>query len=300
MEQRQRKRLGTAYALAAFVSWGMIPIYFKQVESVPLLEVLAHRIVWSLAFLLLLTLARGRFREFTALFRDLRTQLTLMVTTVLIAANWGVFIYAVEAERLVEASLGYFINPLFSVLLGLVFLRERLTRLQSAAVGMATVSIVWLTVDFGELPWISLALAVSFGVYGLLRKRVRADGVQGLTAETLMLTPVALGWMVWRRSHGGLVFLESDVPMGLLLLAAGPVTALPLIWFAEGARRLRLATIGLLQYAAPTGHLLLATVAYGEAFTRTHAVSFGLIWAALGLYSFDAVRGTKPRDASRK
>ncbi len=285
MDDKRQKRVGVSYGLAAFLAWGLLPVYFKLVGAVPPLEVLAHRIVWSLLFLLLITLLRGRFREFTALFRDLRTQLTLMVTTCLIATNWGVFIWAIDTGRLVEASLGYFINPLFSVLLGFVFLRERLTRLQTAAVGLAVVSIVWLTVDFGELPWISLLLAVSFGFYGLLRKGVRASGIQGLTAETLMLAPVALGWMAWRRSRGELVFLESSGGLDLLLLAAGPITALPLIWFAEGARRLRLATVGILQYLAPTGQLLLAVLAFGEPFTRTHAFSFGLIWVALILYS---------------
>lgn len=289
----KQQRLGVGYGVAAFLSWGFLPLYFKAVAAVPSFEVLAHRIVWSLGFLLTLTIARGRWREFTQLFKSARTQLTLMVTTVLIATNWGIFIWAVANGHLVEASLGYFINPLVSVLLGFLFLRERLRPLQTVAVGLAAVAILWITLRYGHPPVISVVLAVSFSFYGLLRKQVKATGIQGLTAETLMLSPVAIGWMIWRRQQGDLVFLHTTVPMNLLLLSAGVLTALPLIWFTESARRLRLATLGFLQYLAPTFQLLLAVVAFGEPFTRTHAVSFGLIWVALGLYSFDTLRSMR-------
>lgn len=293
LNDSKQKRAGVAYGLAAFLSWGVLPLYFKAVAQVPSMEVLAHRVVWSLGFLLLLTLARGRWSAFVALFKSRRTQLTLMVTTVLIAMNWGVFIWAVANGQLVEASLGYFITPLINVVLGVAFLHERLRRMQVVAVILAAGGIVWMTTHLGHLPLISMTLAISFGFYGLLRKQVPATGVQGLTAETLMLSPLAIGWLVWSERQGGLVFLHESRSLDALLLAAGVITALPLIWFAEGARRLRLATMGFLQYLAPTFQLLLAVVAFGEPFTRDHAVSFGLIWVALVLYTLDTLRSMK-------
>ena len=287
--------MGVAYGVAAYLSWGVLPVYFKAVAAVPTLEVLAHRIIWSLVFLLALTHVRGGWRTLGPLLGDRRTQLTLMTTTCLIATNWGVFIYAVARGQLVEASLGYFITPLINVLLGIVFLRERLRPVQMVAVGLAACGILWMTSRLGHFPVISLTLAVSFGFYGLLRKQVPASGIQGLTVETMMLSPVALAWLVWRWQQGALVFLYATVKLDALLLAAGVITALPLIWFAEGAKRLTLATTGFLQYLAPTGQLLLAVFLFGEPFTRGHAVSFGLIWVALALYSFDTAWGRRSR-----
>jgi len=289
MNEPREQRIGVAYSLAAYLAWGILPVYFKAVQSVPTLEVLAHRILWSVVFLAALTAARGRWAGFATLLRSGRTQLTLMVTTCLIATNWGLFIWAVASGHLVEASLGYFIGPLVTVALGFVFLRERLRPLQAISVGLAAIAIVYLTVQYGHPPLVSMVLAFSFAFYGLLRKQVKASAIQGLTVETLMLSPVALGWMIWQRRQGGLVFLDTTWTMNGLLLSAGMLTALPLIWFTEGARRLRLATMGFLQYLAPSGQLLLAVLAFGEPFTRDHAVSFGLIWIALALYSWDTL-----------
>lgn len=285
------------YGLAAFGAWGVLPVYFKALASVPPLEVLAHRIVWSVFLLFGLSFARGRLGDLAGLLRSRRTQLTLMVTTGLIATNWGLFIWSIANGHLVEASLGYFINPLVNVALGFVFLRERLRPLQTVAVALAAVAITFRTVQLGHPPVIALTLAFSFGLYGLLRKRVDATAIVGLTVETMMLAPLAVGWMAWRRSLGELSFLSTTLPQNLLMLAAGVITALPLLWFTEAARRLRLATLGFLQYLAPTGQLLLAVLAYGEPFTRMHAISFGLIWIALGLYSVEMVR--ENRSAAR-
>jgi chloramphenicol-sensitive protein RarD len=284
-----------AYGLAAYLAWGILPFYFKAVAAVPALEVLAHRVVWSLVFLVLVTTVRRRWSGFRPLFADRRIQFTLMITTALIATNWGVFIWAVAHDRLVEASLGYFTTPLVTILLGYVFLKERLRGLQAVAVALATLAIVWLTLRHGHPPLISVILAFSFAFYGLLRKRVPASGVQGLTAETLMLTPVAIAWLALRARADDLVFLHGTARMDLLLLSAGVLTALPLIWFAEGARRLRLSTMGFMQYLAPMGQLLLAVVFFGEPFTADHAVTFGLIWTALALYTFDTFRGRAAR-----
>lgn len=297
MNDPRQQRGGVIYGLAAFGAWGVLPVYFKALASVPPLEVLAHRIVWSVFLLFGLSFARGRLGDLAGLLRSRRTQLTLMVTTGLIATNWGLFIWSIANGHLVEASLGYFINPLVNVALGFVFLRERLRPLQTVAVALAAVAITFRTVQLGHPPVIALTLAFSFGLYGLLRKRVDATAIVGLTVETMMLAPLAVGWMAWRRSLGELSFLSTTLPQNLLMLAAGVITALPLLWFTEAARRLRLATLGFLQYLAPTGQLLLAVLAYGEPFTRMHAISFGLIWIALGLYSVEMVR--ENRSAAR-
>jgi chloramphenicol-sensitive protein RarD len=289
------QRAGVVYGLAAYLWWGFIPLYFKAVASVPPLEVLAHRVLWSLVFLVTFLLIRGRGSKLAALLRDRRSVALLSVTTILIAVNWLVFIWAVFNHHLLQASLGYFINPLVNVLLGFVFLRERLRRWQVVAVVLALSGVVFLAVGSGVVPWVALVLAVTFGTYGLLRKIARPDGLMGLTIETLLLAPAALGWLWWSAGQGVLVFGQHGWTVSLVLLAAGPVTALPLVWFAEGARRLRYATIGFLQYVAPSLQFLLAVVFFGEAFTTVHAVSFGLIWTALAVYSVDTARVIQSR-----
>lgn len=295
MEDRARSRLGVVYGLAAFGAWGLLPLYFKAVGSVPPLELLAHRIVWSLSLLAIVAIVRGDLGGVRETLRDRRLRLTLTVTTCLIALNWGLFIWAIANGRLLEASLGYFVNPLVNVALGFVFLRERLRPLQTVAVGLATVAVIYMTLELGRLPWLSTALAMSFGVYGLLRKRAAVGGVRGLTVETLLLTPLAAAWLLWRETQGLLHFTHAGLRLDALLVAAGVITALPLIWFAESARRLRLSTIGIMQYLAPTGQFLLAVLVFGETFTRTHAVTFGLIWAALILYTADTLRTLRTR-----
>ncbi|MBK7049252.1 MAG: EamA family transporter RarD, partial [bacterium] len=260
---------------------------------VPSVEVLAHRIIWSLVFVVGLLVGRGGLRATVVLLREPRTLLTMMVTTCLIALNWLVFIWSIANGRLVEASLGYFINPIVNVALGAIFLRERLRRAQWAAVALAATGVIWLTIRQGSAPWIALVLAVSFAIYGLLRKLARPTGIQGLALETVLLTPLALAWMLWRQARGELAFGHGDLQMTLLLAAAGPVTALPLIWYAEGVRRLRLASMGFLQYLSPSLQFLLAVLAFGEPFTPVHAVGFGAIWGALVVYSWDTVRGLR-------
>ena len=290
MTARGPERAGVAYGLAAYLWWGFGPVYFKAVSHVPALEVLAHRVLWSAALLVVLMLALGRRADLGAALRNRRTRLTLMGSMSLVAVNWFVFIWAVNHGHVLQASLGYFVNPLLNVALGTVFLRERLRRPQVVAVALALVGVVWLSVGLGEPPTIALLLAGSFGFYGLLRKTVAADGMTGLTAETVMLLPAALAYLAYLGASGHLVFAHHDRGTDLLLVAAGAVTALPLLWFANAARRLRYATVGLLQYLAPTGQFLLAVAVYGEAFTRAHLVSFAFIWAGLALYSFDAIR----------
>ncbi len=284
---RRETRIGVVYALAAYLSWGLVPIYFKSVSEAPALEVLAHRVLWATPMLYAILAWRGRLGVWKETVRDRRTLATLLITTVIIATNWLIFIWAVANDRLLEASLGYFINPLFSVVLGVVFLREKLRRLQWISVSLAALGVALLAVGHGQFPWVSLALAGSFGMYGLLRKTVRAEGMVGLSVETLVLWPAATIYIVCVSVNGSAVF-GSGSKITLLLMAAGVVTALPLIWFTNAARRLRLATVGFLQYLAPTGQFLLAVVAYNEPFTRAHAVTFGLIWTALFIYSVES------------
>lgn len=289
----REQRLGAAFGAASFLWWGVAPLYFKAVGAVPSVEVLAHRITWSAAFVLAVLAGRGRLWATFRMYGDPRTLATMLVTTCLIALNWLLFIWSIANGHLVEASLGYFINPLVNIALGAVFLRERLRRPQLAAVGLAALGVAWLTIRHGSPPWIALALAISFAIYGLLRKLARPTGLQGLALETCLLAPFAIAWMFHRQAAGELAFGHAGLQLTMLLCAAGPVTALPLIWYAEGVRRLRLATMGFLQYLSPSLQFLLAVLAFGEPFTPTHAIGFGAIWAALAFYSWDTARNLR-------
>lgn len=284
---RRETRLGLLYTAGAFLLWGVTPVYWKMLQQVPALELLAHRIVWGLVLVAVWMTLRGHWRDLWAVFRRPRTVAALLASTVFIAINWGLFVYAVNTDRVLATSLGYYINPLVNVLLGLVVLHERLNRKQWFAVALAALAVVLLTVQAGELPWISLVLPVSFGLYSLLRKTVHADAVVGLTFETAALAPFAFALLI-RQEHRGLAaFGHQGFGTDLLLVAAGAVTAVPLILFTLGVRRILLSTAGLLQYIAPTCTFLLAVLLYGEPFTTAHAVSFGLIWTSLVIYSVD-------------
>lgn len=285
---------GAGYALGAFGLWGLFPLYFKAVAWVPAPEVLAHRIVWSVAWVALLLLLLRQWRDVRAALGHRRTVARLFVSAVLIATNWLVFIWAVAQGRVLETSLGYFMTPLVSVLLGRLVLGEALARLQWVAVGLAALGVGYLLAGVGTLPWVSLVLAATFGSYGLARKTTVVTAAPGLFVETLLLAPLAIAYLALL---GGDNAFGAHGPAGdLLLIAAGLVTAAPLILFAQAARRLRLASVGLFQYLTPTGHLLLAVFAFGEAFTVDHAITFGCIWVALALYSFSAWR--RPRAAA--
>lgn len=287
---RQENRIGIVYGVAAFSWWGLMPVYFKAVSRVPALEVLAHRVFFSTLFLWGLLLGRRRIRAAVTALANRHTLLILGASTSLIAGNWLVFIWAVGHAQITQASLGYFINPLFNVMLGYVFLGERLRPMQKWSVLLATLGVVILTVHVREVPTVALLLPATFGLYGLIRKVAHVDALVGLTAETTLLTPLALGYLVTitlqGRGHLGTVSPELDV----LLVSSGVVTALPLIWFLNAARRLRLSTLGFLQYIAPTVQLLLGVIAYREPFTTVHLLSFGLVWTGLAVYIIDAVK----------
>jgi chloramphenicol-sensitive protein RarD len=280
-------RAGVAFAGGAFLIWGVTPIYWKLLKQIPALELLAHRVVWALALVAVWMTLRRRCPDLVTAGRRPRTLAALLASTACIAVNWGLFIWAVNTDRVLSTSLGYYINPLVSVLLGLVVLRERLNRRQWLAVGLAAVAVAILTSRVGHPPWISLGLAFSFGFYGLLRKTVAADAVVGLTFETAALTPLCVGFLAWRERIGAAAFSHQGVGTDLLLVAAGAVTAVPLLLFTLGARRLPLSTVGLLQYIAPTCTFVLAVFLYSEPFTLAHGIAFVLIWTALAIYTLD-------------
>jgi len=275
---------GLFFALLAYGSWGLLPIYWKFFGGVPAVEVLCHRIVWSAVLLLGVLAVQERWGELRKLWRSPRLIGTLTVTALLLSLNWGIYIYAVNANHVVETSLGYFINPLLSVLLGFVVLRERLNRWQWLAVGLAGLGVLNFIWQFGNVPWIALSLAVSFALYGLLRKVTAVQPMVGLAVETVVIAPVALA-LLGRGAIAGTSHFGESWTLSLLFMGCGLVTSLPLLWFTNAAHRLPLATLGFMQYIAPSLQLLLGVFLYHEPFTRTHAVSFGLIWAALAIYS---------------
>lgn len=283
---------GLAWTLAAYVAWGLLPVYFRALAAVPPLEILAQRILWSVLFLVLALSALGRWEAVAAVARRLRQIGTLALTALLISTNWVLFIWAVSIGRVLDTSLGYFITPLVNVLLAVAILREPLSGRQVAAVLLAAAGVLWLVAAAGHLPWISLGLALSFGGYGLLRKQAGIDSVAGLSVETAILSPLAAAWL-GHHARSGAAHLDPAAGIFWLLAALGPLTALPLIWFGVGVQRLRLSTVGLLQYVSPSLQLAVAVLLFGEAFTRAHAVAFGCIWASLALYTAEALRAAR-------
>jgi chloramphenicol-sensitive protein RarD len=287
---RDQARLGVVYALLAFGAWGFNPIYFKAVGGVPALEVLAHRVLWSVPLLALLVTLAGTWPRLRAALAEPRTLLSLVASTLILSGNWFVYIYAINTERIVETSLGYYMNPLLIVLLGVIFLRERLSRLQALAVLLAAAGVLNLIVQLGTVPWIALFLAGSFGVYGLIRKVVTLGSIEGLLAETTLMLPLALSWIAFIGLRGEGSFLTGGWGLDVLIILAGPVTALPLIWFASGARRLNYATVGIFQYIAPSIQFVLGVFAYDEPFGLAHLITFACIWTALVIYTTDTLR----------
>lgn len=279
---------GFAYATAAYAMWGVLPLYWRLLHAVPPLTVLANRVVWTALASTLVLVHRGAFGDVVAILRDRRRALMAVAGTLLIATNWFCFIWGIHAGRTIECSLGYFLSPLVNVVLGLGVLRERITRLQLAAVALAAVGVAWLAAAHGQVPWLGLALALSFGFYGLLRKLAKIPSLPGLAFETLALAPLALAWATD-------VPVDARTPLIFALLAgAGVATALPLLWFNEAAQRMPLTVLGVLQYLAPTGQFLVGTLVFHEAFTREKLVAFAFIWVGLALYTTDAFRAWRP------
>lgn len=278
---------GVAFGLGAYVMWGCFPLFFALFEGVPALEVLIHRIIWSCLFLAALVTLMRRWAPIRQALSEPRRLGAVLACALLIAFNWGLYIYSVETRQVLQASLGYFLTPLVNVALGMLVLRERVSGLQAVAIGLAGLAIVIQLSLLGVLPWISLALALSFGTYGLLRKRVPLDGLSGLFVETLLLLPLGLLSLSWLSLAGLSHFLESPRIL-LLLMASGVITALPLLAFAGAARRLRLATLGFLMYLNPSIQFFIALWVFHEPLTTIQLLTFLLIWLGLALYSWSA------------
>jgi len=292
-DERSRAR-GVAYAAAAYLTWGLFPLYFRALKGVPAPEVLAHRIAWSAVFLVGLVTVLRRWGDVGRQVRSPGTLGALATSAALISTNWLVYIWAVNSGRVVEASLGYFVNPIVTVLLGVAFLKEKLTVRQRVAVALAGAGVLVLVIRAGHVPWVALTLAFTFGLYGLVRKRARVDAVSGLLTEVGILAPLGLAYLAWLAWTGAAHF-GGAARHTALLAASGVVTAVPLIWFARAVERLRLSTVGLLQYLNPTAQLAIAVFLFGEPFTATHAAAFGCIWVALVLYTAEALGWSEPR-----
>lgn len=281
---------GIVFALTAYIFWGLIPLFFKLLDAAGPGEILAHRIIWSVLLLLVLLKTLGKFDDLVATLSSLQRLLPLAVSSILISTNWLVFIWAINSERVLETSLGYYINPLVSVFLATIVLKEKLSHLQLAAIAIAGLGVLNQLIMFGEAPWVALTLAFSFGGYGLVRKKINVDPFVGLTVETLLLMPIAVGYLLVLQSSGEGVFLKLDGRLDLLLLLSGAVTAFPLVMFGAAARRLSLTALGLFQYIAPSVSFLLAILLFGETFGVTEVITFSLIWIALAIFCADSLK----------
>ena len=289
-EQAKDERSALFAGIAAFGFWGVIPIYWKWMAAVPAPQILAHRVVWTALFLIALLSWKQRWAEVLSAIGSRRALLYCLGSGAAISLNWLVFIWAVNVNRVLETSLGYFMTPLVNVLFGALFLRERLTRLQFASVMLATVGVLNLTFGYGRFPWIAVTLAVSFGIYGLLRKLSGTAATPGLFVETVLLVPLATGYLLMQQMNGTVFFGAPHWTASILLLTTGVVTGLPLVWFGHAARHLRLTTLGFLQYIAPSSTFFLSIFLYDEPFTRAHLITFALIWIALAIFTAETVR----------
>ncbi len=282
-------RRGFLLGFAAYAMWGLFPLYWPLLEPAGAIEILAHRIFWSLAVMAGLILALGRRRQLRKVLASPRTRGILALAAVVIAVNWGTYIWGVNNGHVVETSLGYFINPLVTVLMGVVVLGERLRTMQWVAMGIATVAVVGLTVEYGRPPWVALVLAFSFGSYGLAKKKANTGAVESLTVETLVLAPVAAGYLLWLGAQGTSTFTTEGAGHVLLVVGTGVVTAIPLICFGAAATRVSMTTIGLLQYVAPTIQFALGVFLFGEPMPAMRWVGFTLVWLALAIFTFEAL-----------
>lgn len=287
--EEEKIRNGLISALIAYSIWGFLPVYFKFVQAVPALEMLAHRIVWAVPFGAAIVLYRRQFPEVKRALTHRRTLLFLLLSAAFVSVNWFLYIVTIQRNEVFQASLGYYINPLMYVMVGVLFLGEKLRRFQAIAVILATTGVAVLTLSSGQFPWIAIALAVSFTVYGVIRKQVVVGAIAGLFVETLFIVPFAVFYLNWLSRAHVAVLTAADTSMVLLLALSGPLTVLPLLFFALAARRLPLTTLGMMQFLAPTLNFGVA-VYYGETLTTAHIICFACIWLAISLFIYDAWR----------
>ena len=285
-------KVGLIAGIAAYTMWGMFPIYFKITQDVPPMEILAHRVVWAVPFGALIIWLRRQWPQVWQAFADPKTLGFLTLAAILIALNWGVYIWAIQIDQIFQASLGYYINPLIYVLIGVMFLGESLRKLQVFAVALATIGVAILTIMGGQFPWISLVLAISFTAYGVIRKQLNVGAMPGLFVETLVLFLPATAYLYWIYTQGNLAFFKMGTDMTMLLVFAGPLTVLPLLAFATAARKLKLSTIGFLQFIGPSLQFLTG-VYYGETLSPAHMLCFAFIWSAVALFVIDALKSSR-------
>jgi chloramphenicol-sensitive protein RarD len=289
---------GILYGAAAYTFWGLLPIYWKALQIVPAAQILANRMVWSLAFVLVLLAVRRQWAWLSPTLKNRRVVFIYTITALLLSVNWFVYIWAVNAGYVIETSLGYFINPLFNVLLGVLFLKETLRRGQVIALSLAAGGVAYLTFSYGAFPWIAMTLAVTFGVYALIRKVAPLESTQALTLETAVMFLPALAYLLFVQANGTGAFGNIDTRTTLLLAGAGLATGLPLLLFGAAAKRITMTNLGLLQYIAPTLQFLLGVYAYNEPFSRQQLIGFGFIWLALLVYSIEGIRHSRQRHST--
>lgn len=292
MDKNYKK--GILYGISSYFIWGIVPVYWKQLQHVGAIEILANRFIWSVVFVFVILLFTGKIKNFLqetkAIFSHWKTAACMILAAVAITFNWGIFIWAVEVGRIVETSMGYYINPLVSVLIGMVVLRERLDKLQLIAVICAAAGIGVIIFKNGSLPWVSVGLAATFAFYGLLKKIIVAEATTSIMLETLLITPIAAGYIYYLGDHGGNAFQTGDILTWLFLAGSGAVTATPLLLFTACAKILPLKIVGFMQYISPCMTLTLGTLVYGEPFTTTHAIAFGCIWVGLAFFTWSQLR----------
>jgi chloramphenicol-sensitive protein RarD len=289
ISMQSSSRSGIFYALTAFTLWAIAPIYFKEMSFVPATEILAHRVIWSCLIVLVLIILLRYTNALKTVLRSPKTLMAMLVSTILIGVNWGTFIWAIQNNQMLSASLGYYINPLISILLGVIFFKEKLDRVRKAAVVLGFCAVVFEVIQFGSLPWVALSLAITFGFYGLVRKKVAVDSFTGMAIETAILLPFALLYLMMSDSPTANIF-ENNASVNWLLFAAGPVTMVPLMCFAAAANRVSLVTLGFFQYIGPTGMFFLAVFLYDEPLSVEKLTTFVLIWSALAMLIVDSIR----------
>ncbi|NDV22850.1 EamA family transporter RarD [Desulfovibrio sp. JC022] len=280
---------GLFYAAAAFIMWGLLPVYWKTLEEVPALELLCNRIVWSLFFVGILLSCKKRWAEVKKALADKKGKILLSISSCLIGTNWFIYIWAVNHGHVIDTSMGYYMTPLMNGLLGFIVMKEKLNRLQVIAILLAACGVIYSIIDYGHIPYIALTLAVSFAFYGLVRKVMKVESLPGLFVETAVLAPVSAAYLVWLAFSGEISIYKISLMDNILLVGAGAATSLPLIFFAHGARRLRLVTLGMMQYIAPTLALMLGVFVYNEPFNSARMVTFVFIWSGIAVYVADGI-----------
>ncbi|MDI3534494.1 MAG: chloramphenicol-sensitive protein RarD [Thermosediminibacterales bacterium] len=277
--------VGILYAVMAFTVWGFLPIYWKLLNQIPAGQILAHRILWSFVFVFALLIFNGRLKGLKQVISNRKKLIGILFSAVIISINWGIYIWAVNSNHIIETSMGYYINPLITVFMGMVILKEKLYFWQIISLILASIGVLITTVQYGKIPWIALSLALTFALYGLGKKKINIDSMTGLALETFIIMPAALGYIILKQLNGTGILNMIPLSTTVMLLLSGIVTAMPLLWFAKGTKRIPLSMIGFIQYISPTINLFLGIFVFKEQFTNIHFLSFGFIWCGLILYS---------------